>query len=88
MSCPSCGATLVPGQARCAACGSVIAPPVEGALATKPEPLRELPGQRKKDKEKTWRDEVNERVRSRRKKRDSETGLPLFDALEPDPPAA
>jgi hypothetical protein len=46
-------------------------------LAPKPAPLRELPGTRKK--EKTWRDEVNERVRSRRKKREEETGLPLFD---------
>lgn len=82
MSCPSCGMTLTPGQARCSACGTVTAPPVEGALAPKPEPLRELPGVRKK--EKTWREEVNERVRSRRKKRESETGLPLFDALGPD----
>lgn len=57
----------------------MVAPPVEGALAPKPEPLRELPGTRKK--EKTWREEVNERVRSRRKKRVSETGLPLFDGI-------
>ncbi len=82
MSCPSCGGALAPGQARCSACGAATAPPVEGALAPKPEPLRELPGLRKK--EKTWREEVNERVRSRRKKRESETGLPLFDALGPD----
>jgi uncharacterized RDD family membrane protein YckC len=55
---------------------------VEGALAAKPEPLRELPGVRKK--EKTWRDEVNDRVRSRRKKRDDQTGLPLFDGVSSD----
>jgi uncharacterized RDD family membrane protein YckC len=57
---------------------------VEGALAPKPEPLRELPGARKKEKEKSWRDEVNERVRSRRKRRESETGLPLFDQPVPE----
>lgn len=82
MSCPACGSELTTGQSRCAACGALTAPPVEGSLAPKPEPLRELPGLRKK--EKTWRDEVNERVRSRRKKRESETGLPLFDGLEED----
>ena len=88
MKCPSCETTLAAGQARCAACGALVAPVMEGALAPKPEPLRELPGARKK--EKTWRDEVNERVRSRRKKRDSdaEPGLPLFDGLEPEAPKA
>jgi uncharacterized RDD family membrane protein YckC len=80
LSCPSCGTEIDPGQPRCAACGALLAPPVEGALAPKPEPLRELPGLRKK--EKTWRDEVNERVRSRRKRREAEIGLPLFDAIE------
>jgi uncharacterized RDD family membrane protein YckC len=56
---------------------------VDGALAPKPAPLRELPGTRKK--EKTWRDEVNERVQSRRKRRADEGALPLFD---PPPPLA
>jgi uncharacterized RDD family membrane protein YckC len=87
MNCPSCETTLVPGQARCAACGSLVAPAVEGALAPKPEPLRELPGLRKK--EKTWREEVNERVRSRRQKRDEgpeAQSLPLFDGLGSEPP--
>jgi uncharacterized RDD family membrane protein YckC len=55
---------------------------VEGALAPDPsaggsktEPLRELPGARKR--ERSWRDEVRERVRHRRRER---TGgeLPLF----------
>jgi uncharacterized RDD family membrane protein YckC len=63
-----------------------VALPVEGALAPKPEPLRELPGARKK--EKSWRDEVNERVRTRRKRREAETGLPLFDQVGPDAPPA
>jgi uncharacterized RDD family membrane protein YckC len=73
-------------------------PRVEGALATDPryvtpqvlprvEPLRDIPGLRKK--EKTWRDEVLERVKSRRQKRAS-AGLPLFDHVEAPPavPAA
>ena len=87
MNCPSCETTLGAGQARCAACGALVAPVMEGALAPKPEPLRELPGTRKK--EKTWREEVNERVRSRRKKRDSDAppGLPLFDGLTAEPVA-
>jgi uncharacterized RDD family membrane protein YckC len=79
MSCPSCGAELKGGTPHCAVCDALIAPPMEGALAPKPAPLRELPGVRKK--EKTWRDEVNERVRTRRKKREEETGLPLFDQV-------
>jgi uncharacterized RDD family membrane protein YckC len=76
---------------------------VEGALAADPrlvtppargrsravEPLRDIPGLRRK--ERTWRDEVQERVRSRRQKR-ADAGLPLFDAPEtaeaPPPPAA
>ncbi|HEY6547310.1 MAG TPA: hypothetical protein VI589_05365, partial [Vicinamibacteria bacterium] len=78
MSCPSCGAELESGS-RCAVCDALIAPPTAGALAQKPAPLRELPGTRKK--EKTWRDEVNERVRSRRIKREEEPGLPLFDLV-------
>jgi uncharacterized RDD family membrane protein YckC len=61
-----------------------VAPPAEGALAKKPAPLRELPGARRKDKEKTWRDEVNERVRSRRKKREETAALPLFDRVAGD----
>jgi uncharacterized RDD family membrane protein YckC len=79
MNCPACGAELQAGQPRCGGCSTLVAPPVEGSLAPKPEPLRELPGSRKK--EKSWRDEVNERVRSRRKRREEETGLPLFDQV-------
>jgi uncharacterized RDD family membrane protein YckC len=69
-----------------------VAPPTEGALAPKHEPLRELPGLRKKEKEKTWRDEVQERVRSRRSQRaGAPAPLPLFDSepaasAEPAPP--
>jgi uncharacterized RDD family membrane protein YckC len=68
----------------------VVAPRTEGALAPAPrevtppprgkvEPLRDIPALRKR--ERTWRDEVQERIRSRRQKR-ADSGLPLFD--QPD----
>jgi uncharacterized RDD family membrane protein YckC len=100
MTCPSCGGELVKGSERCPVCDAVVAPRVEGALAKDPrivtppargrgkgevervEPLRDIPGLRKR--ERTWRDEVQERVRSRRQKR-AKAGLPLFD--QPDPAA-
>jgi uncharacterized RDD family membrane protein YckC len=88
----------VPGADRCPVCDASVAPRVEGALAADPrlvtpparpkarvEPLRDIPGLRKR--EKTWRDEVQERVRSRRQKR-AEAGLPLFDQPETPPPQA
>jgi uncharacterized RDD family membrane protein YckC len=49
------------------------------------EPLREIPGLRKR--ERTWRDEVRERVRQRRQERHGGVELPLFpaaDAAAPD----
>ena len=80
MTCPTCGGELVPGGSRCPVCDASVAPRVEGALATDPrlvtppargkarvDPPRDIPGLRKR--EKTWRDEVQERVRSRRQKR-------------------
>jgi uncharacterized RDD family membrane protein YckC len=98
MTCPTCGGELVPGADRCPVCDAAATPRVEGALAADPrlvtpparpkpkvEPLRDIPGLRKR--EKTWRDEVQERVRSRRQKR-AEAGLPLFDQPEPPPPVA
>jgi uncharacterized RDD family membrane protein YckC len=94
MTCPSCGGELDPSLDRCPVCEAGATPRVEGALAADPrfvtppprvrvEPLRDIPGLRKK--EKTWRDEVQERVRSRRQKRAS-AGLPLFDQVEPPEP--
>jgi uncharacterized RDD family membrane protein YckC len=94
LTCPSCGGELDPSLDRCPVCEAVAPPRVEGALAADPryatppprarvEPLRDIPGLRKK--EKTWRDEVQERVRSRREKRAS-AGLPLFDRVEPAEP--
>jgi uncharacterized RDD family membrane protein YckC len=59
--------------------------PVEGALAPDPqltpparkgEPLREIPGLKKR--ERTWKDEVRERVRDRRQQRSGSADLPLF----------
>jgi uncharacterized RDD family membrane protein YckC len=97
MTCPSCGGELVPGNERCPVCDATVAPRVEGALAPDPrmvtppsrgrsrggdervEPLRDIPGLRKR--ERTWRDEVQDRVRSRRQKR-AQAGLPLFDPPE------
>lgn len=84
MSCPACGQPLTAGATRCPYCGTLVAPPIEGALAPDParskvEPLREIPGARKR--ERTWKDEVRERVRHRRNER---TGgdLPLFPEEE------
>jgi uncharacterized RDD family membrane protein YckC len=98
MTCPTCGGELVPGADRCPVCDAGALPRVEGALAADPrlvtpparpksrvEPLRDIPGLRKR--ERTWRDEVQDRVRSRRQKR-AEAGLPLFDQPEPALPSA
>ena len=95
MTCPTCGGELVPGGDRCPVCDSGFVARVEGALAAEPrlltpparpksrvDPLRDIPGLRKR--EKTWRDEVQERVQSRRQKR-ADAGLPLFDQPEPGP---
>jgi uncharacterized RDD family membrane protein YckC len=92
MTCPSCRKPLVPGQALCPSCGANVAPAVEGALApdasasgpsphAKTEPLREIPALRKR--ERTWKDEVKDRVRKRRTTRSGE--LPLFEPHEPEP---
>jgi uncharacterized RDD family membrane protein YckC len=60
--------------------------PVEGALAPDPqltpparnkgEPLREIPGLKRR--ERTWKDDVRDRVRDRRQRRSGSTDLPLF----------
>ena len=94
MNCPSCGRPLS-GEPRCSACGTMLVPPSEGALAPDPsgigassrnriEPLREIPALRKK--ERTWKDEVRERVKDRRRRRGGDGELPLF--REPDEAAA
>lgn len=90
MNCPSCQRTLPAGQQACPACGAALALPVDGALATDPqrraEPLRELPGRRKPPRERTWKDEVKERVDRRRQQGGASTpggDLPLFREPEP-----
>ncbi|HET6896951.1 MAG TPA: RDD family protein [Vicinamibacteria bacterium] len=95
MSCPACGGNLPGGQERCPACGAHVAPLTEGALApdpaarSRPEPLREIPGLKKR--ERTWKDEVRERMRDRKRKR-GDGDLPLFrdgdDAEGGDPEPA
>ncbi len=90
MKCPSCSEPLPALAERCSSCGAMVAPPVEGALAPKPRTvtppprdkvkrLQDLPGMPKK--ERTWRDEVQERV-SRRKKKRKQSSLPLFEQPE------
>ena len=96
MNCPSCGQALPPGSlTRCPHCAALVSGPAEGALAPNPrpvtppardqqQPLREIPGLRKR--ERTWKDEVRERVRHRRQQRGGEEDLPLFrDAEEAAP---
>lgn len=92
MNCPSCRRGLPAGpNDRCPFCGTRLSAPVEGALAAEPaptpdprdpqSPLREIPGLRRR--ERTWKDEVVERVRERRQRRSGD--LPLFDSDEREP---
>jgi uncharacterized RDD family membrane protein YckC len=96
VNCPACSEALTKGQERCPRCGTVVYLPVEGALApdpqltpparTKGEPLREIPGLKKR--ERTWKDEVRDRVRDRRRRRSGSEELPLFrEDEEPTPEA-
>ena len=96
MTCPACSEAVPQGQERCPRCGTVVYLPVEGALAPDPqltppargkgEPLREIPGLKKR--ERTWKDEVRDRVRDRRQRRSGSAELPLFRDEEPAPEAA
>jgi len=100
VNCPSCGQALPSGpHTRCPLCAALLSGPVEGALAPSPQPvtppgrdkqqpLREIPGLRKR--ERTWKDEVRERVRHRRQQRGGGEDLPLFRDTEeaaPEDPA-
>jgi len=87
MNCPACGRGLPPGPSdRCPFCAAVLAAPQHGALAPDlrkhlgVEPMREIPGARKR--ERTWKDEVRDRVKSRKEQR-AGGDLPLFDDDEP-----
>jgi uncharacterized RDD family membrane protein YckC len=97
VNCPACSEALTRSQDRCPRCGTVVYLPVEGALAPNPQitppargkadALREIPGMKKK--ERTWKDEVRDRVRDRRQQRSGAGDLPLFrDEEEPEALAA
>jgi len=88
VTCPGCGAPAPPTGSRCPACGAAPPPITEGALAPDParaEPLREIPGLRKR--ERTWKDEVRERVRDRRRFRGAPGELPLFKGIDEEGPS-
>lgn len=87
MNCPACGRGLPQGTIdRCPFCAAVLGVPQHGALAPDlrsrgiVEPMRELPGARKR--ERTWKDEVRDRVKSRKEQR-AGGDLPLFQGDEP-----
>ncbi len=99
MNCSTCQAALPAGQTRCPACTAADVP-VEGALApdlsrrvrAEGEPIREAFGKRRR--ERTWKDEVRERVDRRREGRaptdpgGGDEALPLFSeraAADPKP---
>ena len=89
MNCPGCGEPAPPAGARCPTCGAAPPPVTEGALAPDPArtpPLREIPGLRKR--ERTWKDEVRERVRERRRFRGAPGELPLFKGIDDEGPPA
>lgn len=89
MTCPGCGAPAPPSGARCPACGALPPPRTEGALAPDParaEPLREIPGLRKR--ERTWKDDVRDRVRDRRRFRGGPGELPLFKGIDDEDASA
>lgn len=86
MNCPACGRGLPPGPIdRCPFCAAMLSVPQHGALAPdlrsrmNVEPMREIPGARKR--ERTWKDEVRDRVKSRKEQRGGD--LPLFQDDEP-----
>ena len=89
MNCPGCGEPAPPSGSRCPTCGAAPPPITEGALAPDPArtaPLREIPGLRKR--ERTWKDEVRERVRERRRFRGAPGELPLFKGIDDESASA
>jgi uncharacterized RDD family membrane protein YckC len=92
VSCPACGQALDRQRERCPACGALIAPAAEGALAPVPSAVtpsargreasaRDLGAMKKR--ERTWQDEVKDRIRHRRQRRAGGAELPLFNDEEP-----
>ena len=90
MTCPACGGELVEGGVRCPVCDAAVAPRVEGALAADPRlvtpPARVAGRAEPREARDAWREEVRDRIRSRRQKR-VDAGLPLFDRAEPASPS-
>ena len=94
MTCPACGNALASGHERCAFCGALVAPGGEGALAPDHAPVTP-PGRGRSDglremgalRKRSWKDEVNDRMRNRRQRNKPGTGsaeLPLFaDTVPP-----
>lgn len=83
-SCPFCGAVLaVPSEGALAPELRAVTPPARGKV----EPMREIPGLNKK-KERTWKDEVRDRVRERKQRIGGEGELPLFREGPEDEDAA
>ncbi len=86
--CPVCDASVAPRvEGALAADPRLVTPPARARDKTEPgtptsEPIREIPGLRRRDvrerTDRTWREEVQERIRSRRQKR-TQAGLPLFE---------
>ncbi len=82
MNCPACSQALAGGQDRCPACGTLLQVAIEGALA--PDLMRREPaGERAplpalKKREPSWKDEVRERMRHRKRQRSEGGELPLF----------
>ena len=86
MTCPACGGELVEGGVRCPVCDAAVAPRVEGALAADPRLVTPPPRREPRETRDAWREEVRDRIRSRRQKR-ADAGLPLFDRDEPSLPS-
>ena len=105
--CPVCDSSVAPRvEGALTADPRLLTPPARAKVRAEPAaakdgPIREIPGLRKREvrdarerADRSWRDEVQERVRSRRQKR-SEAGLPLFEqeavqprTTAPEPPPA
>ncbi|HVO10906.1 MAG TPA: RDD family protein [Vicinamibacteria bacterium] len=93
--CPVCDAAVAPRvEGALAADPRQVTPPARArgrGEAPAGEPIRGVPPPRRESRD-AWREEVRDRIRSRRQKR-ADAGLPLFDRAEPlpspePPPAA
>jgi uncharacterized RDD family membrane protein YckC len=88
VNCPACRAALAPGQERCPHCGALASLRTEGALAPDPALFtRSRPDDAPRKagkKDASWKDEVRERMKHRRKQRSAPApALPLFEEPKP-----